>query len=246
MSSSDEKIVDFGKEKWDYLIILDACRYDFFDELNTIDGVLEKRLSCDSDTINWMIKTWGCGRRFTDVVYISANPIVSNYICRKSIGYIPFYKIVEVFDFGWNEYLKTVPPDIVTRVALTWIKSSKTKRFVIHYIQPHHPYITRPDLDEIGFQPVLAEVTGRVAMRGKTAYELAREGVISREELINTYKENLRIVLSEVEKLVEKLDGRIIISADHGEALGENGVFGHPAGCDLPCLREIPFLIVEK
>ncbi|RKX44969.1 MAG: hypothetical protein DRP27_05340 [Thermotogae bacterium] len=238
--------VDLSKERWDHLIILDACRYDYFKELNTIEGKLEKRISCDSDTLNWMIKTWGLGKRFDDIVYISANPIISRYMCKKVLGYIPFHKIVEVWDFGWDEKFKTVPPHHVTQSAILHRKLHRNKRLVIHYIQPHHPYLTKPSIDQVGWKRVYSEIKGLQAPEGKTAYELASMGLITREELVSAYRENLKIVLDEVKKLIDRLEGLIVITADHGEALGENNVYGHPAGLDLPCLVEIPYLRVEK
>ena len=33
------------KEDWDNLVILDACRYDMFKKLNTINGKLEYKIS---------------------------------------------------------------------------------------------------------------------------------------------------------------------------------------------------------
>ena len=37
-------------EEWDYLIILDACRYDTFKEINNLVGKLEYRYSRGSST----------------------------------------------------------------------------------------------------------------------------------------------------------------------------------------------------
>ena len=43
-------------EDWDNLIILDACRYDLFEEVNTIDGTLESRISLGSASITSYIE----------------------------------------------------------------------------------------------------------------------------------------------------------------------------------------------
>ena len=56
------------EEKWDYLIVLDACRYDYFKEYNNIlEGHLEKKLSCASCTYEWLEKNFS-GKYFSDTV----------------------------------------------------------------------------------------------------------------------------------------------------------------------------------
>lgn len=47
------KILKVMREEWDYLIILDACRYDYFAAIweNYFDGELEKRVSLGSGTL---------------------------------------------------------------------------------------------------------------------------------------------------------------------------------------------------
>ena len=42
------------------------------------------------------------------------------------------------------------------------------------------------------------------------------------------YEKNLRIVLECVQELLDYLQGKIVVTADHGELLGENGQFFHP------------------
>ena len=55
-----------------------------------------------------------------------------------------------------------------------------------------------------------------------------------------SYRENLRCVLDGIEFLLENLDSeRVIISADHGNAFGEQWMWGHPIGVSLPCVREV-------
>jgi len=41
------------------------------------------------------------------------------------------------------------------------------------------------------------------------------------------------------------LEGEIIVTADHGELLGENGEWGHPIGSEKPALRGVPWLEVN-
>jgi hypothetical protein len=68
-----------------------------------------------------------------------------------------------------------------------------------------------------------------------------REGT---QKIKEHYIENLKIALKNVAWLVEQLDGKIIITSDHGEALGENGLWGHAPKKDLPVLKTVPWFEV--
>jgi glucan phosphoethanolaminetransferase (alkaline phosphatase superfamily) len=37
----------------------------------------------------------------------------------------------------------------------------------------------------------------------------------------------------------------VLITADHGELLGENGLYGHPADSDAEKLRKVPWYSLE-
>lgn len=79
---------------------------------------------------------------------------------------------------------------------------------------------------------------------------------ISRVELVGrihgnsklrlAYAENLNLVMKEVKKTVQRLpDKKIVITADHGELLGENGLYEHPRWINHPILTEVPWLELE-
>lgn len=42
------------------------------------------------------------------------------------------------------------------------------------------------------------------------------------------------------------LSGRIIITSDHGDLLGENRCYSHPPKTDNPILLEVPWLVIDK
>ena len=46
--------------------------------------------------------------------------------------------------------------------------------------------------------------------------------------LKEAYRDNLRLVLKHAADLVPMLEGKVVITSDHGEALGEHGLFLHP------------------
>jgi len=142
-SCEDEnKINNIMDEKWDYLIILDACRYDYFLKIHKkyLHGKLKKVLSTACCTHLW------CERSFTehynDVVYISANPIINSKIEVKGFkAKNHFFKIIDVWDWGWNENLGTVHPKKVNEAVQKFKDVYADKKLIIHYLQPHEPYV---------------------------------------------------------------------------------------------------------
>ncbi|WP_049922703.1 hypothetical protein [Halopiger djelfimassiliensis] len=67
----------------------------------------------------------------------------------------------------------------------------------------------------------------------------------TRETLRARYRENLHIVLESVAELTAELDGTIVITADHGEAFGEHGVWEHHVETHIPPLMEVPWFELE-
>jgi len=59
-------------------------------------------------------------------------------------------KIIDAWNFLWNEDLGTVPPDKLTMLAMNIITRHRNKRVVVHYLQPHAPYIT-PKFRTVGY-----------------------------------------------------------------------------------------------
>ncbi len=99
-------------------------------------------------------------------------------------------------------------------------------------MQPHKPYISQ--YLETGEPLSDAEYNG---------YKALKRGDISQEKNWQLYLDNLRSVLDEVELLLENVDAeRVVITADHGEAFGEWGAFGHPEGFPAPVVKQVPWV----
>ena len=67
--------------------------------------------------------------------------------------------------------------------------------------------------------------------------------------LREAYKENLEIVLNYVSALIARLmkirpNAKIVITSDHGELLGEDGLYGH--GINHPVVRLVPWFTVRN
>ena len=94
---------------------------------------------------------------------------------------------------------------------------------------------------------VTREEFGQMEKEAYNVRERLADGYLSDQELQQAYRENLREVLGEVKRLISYLDCPIVISADHGEHLGEhkNEIprYNHPNRTH-PVLREVPWFIV--
>ena len=53
------------------------------------------------------------------------------------------------------------------------------------------------------------------------------------------------MALEQVARLVEELDEEVVVTADHGEALGEHNDWGHQEESNNPKQYTVPWLEVE-
>jgi len=216
-------------QDWDNLIILDACRYDLFEDVAApqLSGTLDKFKSRGTHTGEFM------KQNFTDVdhndtVYISSNPNPAEVDAR-------FFDVISVWDDGWDADLHTVPPEEMTEATITASKDYPNKRIITHYLQPHYPFI-----GQIGKQ--FHDKHGYTDLSKPDHIWLKmRRGDISKEEVWNAYEENLEVVLPHVSKLLKELIGKTVVTSDHGNAFGEYGVYGHPPRAYIPCLENVPW-----
>ena len=274
------KIFSLLESGWNYLVVLDACRYDYFASLHGafFSGILEKRWSRGFNTPSWCRTTFE--KHYDDIVYVSGNSFINSKVrvagCDAGKK---FYEVVDVWDFGWDDILGTVPPWTLTQVALNYARKRPGKRLIIHYMQPHAPYLDRRFRMPLNRPKPRPESRGRdrKSLYERFAWKLAklatRLRVVSHpwlviemlglppatpldavrrvygvEGLRAAYRENLRIVLKYVAVLVHELSrlkpgAKIIITSDHGELLGEDGLFGH--NVDHPVTRIVPWFQVD-
>lgn len=269
------------------LVILDACRYDIFEEeyQDHLSGELNRCWSEANLTEKWMTNTW---YDTYDLTYISTSPYTSDYVHEnRGTGFKPsetFGEIIDVIGQEWNPVLSTTPPESVTDIALQQFSRTDEIRTVVHYMQPHQPYIgdtkilqwditdekieqlleyIGKDLEDASIDPEQDEITVEELAKNNIDYhqerdlkrknykdidKQLREGDITHEELKRAYRDNLKLVLPEVKRLVEHVDCPVIVSADHGEHLGrhldELSQYHHPDRTH-PVLREVPWLRVS-
>lgn len=235
-----KSVLDFD---WDVLVILDACRYDLFCE--AVRKQVPYILSVGSSTEEWFEKTF-TGAHY-DFVYLSANPNISNYMIKKRYNCSnPFTALYSLWDWEWNDKLKTVPPEAATTAALFMKRRHPDMKTIIHYMQPHHPFIGKHKLQYDGWEATKNLVEGR--SNGKTPYtvwDALKEGSISKLEFWKAYKSNLELALREITRL-NVLKGKIMVTSDHGNCIGEDGLYSHFVGSRREELVKVPFVNLKE
>jgi hypothetical protein len=214
--------IDVIKKDWDNLVILDACRYDAFSAQNPIDGELYPVVSRGTNSWEFMEGNF-VGRQLHDTVYVTTNPYVGN------LPENVFYTVDPILD-RWDRETGTVLPESVADAAIEAHQAYPDKRLIIHFMQPHQPYLgptaeqCHQRVDIRGYRPYghAARYEGMEHdQSGMNWWTAVHRGHISRAEIRQAYSETLDITLECVRELLSELDGRAVITADHGELLGE-------------------------
>jgi hypothetical protein len=222
----------FADEDWDTLVLLDACRHDAYAELTPFDGPVETRESKGSASRQFVRGNFA-DKTLHDVVYVDGNrwflKLYEELNCELHAHHDVDRDIADGF----------VPsPRAVTDAALELHEQYPDKRLLVHYMQPHYPYIAT-EID--GFELV------REGLR-----ETIRHNSLGYDELRAAYRDNLRYVLQDVQRLVAGLDGKTVISSDHGEMLGDRlspvpvRWVGHPPGIYVDELVSVPWQVVSE
>jgi hypothetical protein len=259
-------------ENWDRLIVLDACRYDTFEKVyrDYLDGELSGGTSCCISTPGWLNGHFREGD-YRDVVYISGNPHINSRKTGEGFNVKEcFHKVVDVWNFGWDNKLGTVHPREINKAFMKEFRLFPNKRYVLHYLQPHAPFLSLKESQTVGitilqkmmktpFGEMLRSFIGtnrlwaierklsqlKLGISKLDPYTAALRAV-GEEGFRKAYEDNLRIVLEHVRMLLEEVEGNFVVVGDHGELLGEHGRFGHIYEREfLPPLTTVPWFRVR-
>lgn len=229
------------KEDWDVLVILDACRYDLMTEVaDEYDWIrsCESRTSAGGASFDWMNANFNeqYEDNLSETVYVTGNGF-----SREHVDPTLFKAVDEVWQYSWDNEEGTIQPRPITDRAITQWRKRNPDQLIVHYMQPHRPFIAWENRPDTG----LKLVDGEFEKKGNE-FELLQSGEISKEAAWDGYKDTLRLVLDELEVLLENIDEeKIIVSADHGNAFGEWGVYAHLSHAPLSAIREVPWCEVE-
>lgn len=224
------------QKDWDVLVLLDCTRRDMIqeikDEYDFINNIGE-HLTPGTSSANWMLYTFTkeYENQMSETLHVTGNPNSEKYLNSSD-----FHHLEEVWRNNWSEEHGTILPRPITNQAVRLYRNMNPNKMIVHYMQPHPPFVPNKSVDSVEIS-----VPNR-SPSGKTVEELAQSGY-SRSELWELHVNNLRYVLEDVELLLSNIDAeRAVISADHGQALGERGKWGHPGASTLDCLRKVPWV----
>lgn len=139
----------------------------------------------------------------------------------------------------WDEKTETVKPETITDIAIEEHERYPNKRHIVHYLQPHYPFI-----GECGTK-VTSETTYKPGGKGteyRNVWSRLEAGEVSPSAIWDAYRENLELTLPHVERLIDAVDGKVVVTADHGNELGRFGIYGHPPKFYLESLVRVPWL----
>lgn len=223
--------VDVFGQDWDNLVILDACRYDEFARRSDLPGTLESRISRGS-TSSEFVRGNFAGKQLYNVAYVSANRW---YMTLEEEIDSEIYAFELVERDAANK--RTSRPETVSAAAREAVETYPNKRLIVHYMQPHEPYLGPSG-------PKLAAVSPHKRTVGRSS--------ITHAEHLQAYRENLDLVLSAVESVLPDLPGKTVVTADHGELLGGKQkpipvrTYDHPGGVYVEELVRVPWHVYES
>jgi hypothetical protein len=243
---SSDGAVRVMDEDWDNLLVLDACRADLFETVADTGDFDEYRrvTSLGSMTEEWTERNFQA-HEFGDTVYIACNPITSR------VAADAFHDLQEVWRDSFDEERKAIMPEPIADAARDAYERYPDKRLLVHFLQPHIPFVDSPDLvfrdwwspegsfDEADADPP-RNVWGAMAM-----------GLVEYEEVWDAYERNLRLVLGEAMDLAADLPGKTVLTSDHGNMMGERTwpvpirLYGHPRDLRAKPLVTVPWAVLE-
>lgn len=245
-------------EEWTVLCVLDGCRLDLMreylneaDDLNVIES--SSLRSVGSMTPEWLGNTFNpnYADKMEETAYITGNPWTANDEAEHE--HLPlsgedFAYFEEAWRDKWSDGstfgISTMPPEPLTDSAITVLEDESPEYLIVHYMQPHEPFRSRPSWFETGSKEV--EVAGDSNGSKKSSiWHRNRNGEIGEKELWDAYKNNLEWIMEDIRRFANSIDQDIVLTADHGNAMGERGVYGHPSGSPIPELREVPWITIK-
>lgn len=224
--------------EWDLLVLLDACRLDAMREVANEYSFIESVgsfTSLGSHSREWMRRNFvdRSPEELAETAYVTGNPFSERLLSTDD-----WFALEEVWKSQWDDREGTIHPRPITDRAIELARQRDPPKMIVHYMQPHAPFV---GFEHSGRQD---PSTWDDLHFTKTAWDKVRDGELEFEAAWEAYVDNLRYVLDSVELLLENVDAETVaISADHGECIGEYGVYGHPDRIALDPLREVPWVM---
>jgi len=237
---------DILQKPWSAMLVVDAARPDYvrqqwpqFETVKAIGGI----------THMWFANLWQLCRG--PMIVFSANPIVGWKQKRMNARSV---EIVDVWRDCWRDFgtgdapLGSVHPSDMNGRVRAWVEGPRgkvTPKIVVLYLQPHTPYIGKVRLP-MAVGNLHDGLTGKG--HDKDILSMIRADRLTWKQVRAAYKSNLELVMPHALELAswlgKHLEDPVIVTADHGEALGESAgrggpQFGH-AGVPYGLIRDVP------
>lgn len=204
--------VNMLEEEWDNLIILDACRYDAFKNVNYIPGDLQMKLSPGGQTFDWFTETFE-PKMYDDIVYYSVNPWIHKNILKDLYEGVGFHKLFTFCspardkDGNRVPYTKITPEDFVKDILKTYDWYSD-KRKILHFMDPHFPwYVGDERMTNMGIGAIVGKFYS---------------GEVTLGDIFQAYRDNIKYVLEGVEIFLSAAEGHTVITSDHGNLFNDD------------------------
>jgi len=176
-----------------------------------------------------------------------------------------FHATITLLD-EWDEENQTVKPGTVVEAVREVYNTYDDKRLIIHLMQPHQPYLGDKSVE---ISQKIASKTNPVGWNNEVrgSYESnvsSLDGIkqlsapkhpelkVARDDVWKAYIETLEIALENVDDILDIINGKTVISSDHGELIGESPYlfskpkYGHPGNHYISELRVVPWFIVDS
>lgn len=238
-----ERPLALVESEWDNCILLDACRYDeFVAAFGDREGPVERRVAPGSQTGAFLDATFPPDRSFPDLVYVNGNPRVATEYTAS------FHAMDHVWERAWDDEYDTVVPESMRDAALAAVEQYPDKRIFVHMVQPHIPYIG-DTADELPGGAAIQTMRPGADDREAKPYAAVKRGAVAPETVRRAYRESLELALDAVDEMVAQLPGKTVVTADHGELLGERSglrygefsAWGHPDRTPVEGLLAVPW-----
>lgn len=227
------------------LIVIDGARYDVFKAtyLKYLDGILHKAIVPPPHTYGWLPRVFSLPEFDNVSIFYAKLGIASHDI--RIRDFVPRNRNIRVYVVEPRELreLGTVLPSEVNSVVL---REGLCGRDIVWYVQPHFPWVCDRDLS----LKLMREVLIHDYMPPDVVRRKLKALGVDRERIVKAYICNLFIALKGVRELLDIVKrfgiryDRIVVTSDHGEMLGEYGLYLHQE-YDLPQLTIVPWLEVE-
>lgn len=218
---------------WQNLLILDGCRHDLYEEVN---GPTQSRISVASNTKGYIRRIFSANT-YDDVIYVTANPrfhasFFQDVVGRKAADC--FHDVHHLYLEEWDNPYNVVPPQAMADKFAEVRDSNPDKRIVLHFIQPHIPFLNSPWFRELLDENGVDRFT----------WDDCENGTIDREQAWQAYRENLEWAMDAVEGVKSAAGQRTVVTSDHGNLVGEAGLYGHYQGYSAGVLRRVPWQVI--